>query len=268
MYLQLCEYLKDTPYAARLVSSEPICSRLRSRKLAGEIQLLSEAAVAADKVWGQAVQEIRPGMTEKEIAAVIDRLICATGGTPSFPTIVNAGTKSDAGHGHPSDAKLSRGDLLHVDFGVLLNDYCSDIQRLAYFPPPQQQSLPLELIEAFQTVRDIITETATHCKPGVKGCEVDAIAREMLRDNGYEEYQHALGHQLGRSVHDGGAILGPQWERYGRMPSIPLEEGNVLTLELEIMLPGIGCVGLEEDVVVTSEGTRFLGPRQMELVIR
>jgi Xaa-Pro aminopeptidase len=101
----------------------------------------------------------------------------------------------------------------------------------------------------------------------VKGHEVDALARKMLRDSGYDDYQHALGHQLGCSVHDGGAILGPQWERYGNTPHIPLEEGNVLTLELEIMLPGIGCVGLEEDVVVTGDGARFLGPRQTELTI-
>ncbi len=268
MYLQLCDYLKDTPYAARFVSSEPVCSRLRSRKLTGEIQLLSEAAVAADKVWGQAVQEIQPGMTEREIAVVIDGFIRATGGTPSFPTIVNAGTKSDTGHGLPSEAKLSRCDLLHVDFGILLNNYCSDIQRLAYYPTQHESSPPLELLNAFQLIRDIITETATHCKPGVKGHEIDAIARKMLKDNGYEVYQHALGHQLGRSVHDGGAILGPQWERYGHMPHIPLEEGNVMTLELDITLIGIGCVGLEEDVVVTPDGARFLGPRQMELIIR
>lgn len=267
MYLQLCEYLRDTPYAARFVSSEPICSRVRSRKVAGEIQLLSEAATAADRVWSLAGRDIQPGMTEMEIAAIIDRYIRAGGWAPSFPTIVNAGTKSDPGHGHPTNAKLSRGDLLHVDFGILLENYCSDIQRLAYFLSPQESAPPPELIEAFQAVRDIITETAVHCKPGVKGFEVDNIAREMLRENGYEEYQHALGHQLGRSVHDGGAILGPQWERYGRTPSIPLEEGNVLTLELEIMLPGIGCVGLEEDVVITPSGARFLGPRQMELVV-
>lgn len=266
MYLQLCEYLKETPYAERFVSSEPICSRLRSRKLPAEVELLSEAAREAVSVWDKAVKKISPGMTEKEIGGVIDRLISATGGTPSFPTIVNAGTKSDPGHGRPTDAKLSRGDLLHVDFGILKNDYCSDIQRLVYFPPPQKAA-PTELVEAFQAVRDIITESATLCKPGVKGYEVDTVARTMLRDNGYEEYQHALGHQLGRSVHDGGAILGPQWERYGRTPSIPLEDGNVLTLELEIMLPGIGCVGLEEDVVVTPTGARFLSPRQMYLVI-
>jgi Xaa-Pro aminopeptidase len=266
MYLQLCDYLKDTPFAERFVSSEPICSRLRSRKLPAEVDLLSKAADAAVEAWERSVKEIKPGLSEIEIAAIIDRHIVATGGTPSFPTIVNAGDKSDPGHGHPTEARLTRGDLLHVDFGVRLDNYCSDIQRLAYFSP-QHRSVPGELKDAFDTVVEIITETGQNCKPGKLGHEVDAIARQMLRDNGYEEYQHALGHGLGRSVHDGGAILGPKWERYGRSPSIRLELGNVLTLELEIMLPGIGCVGLEEDVVVTELGARFLCPRQMELTI-
>ncbi|RME25847.1 MAG: M24 family metallopeptidase, partial [Candidatus Zixiibacteriota bacterium] len=92
-------------------------------------------------------------------------------------------------------------------------------------------------------------------------------ARQELRDHGYPEYEHALGHQLGRSVHDGGGILGPRWERYGRTPEIELETGNVFTLELEINLPGVGCVGLEEDVHVTGRGAEFLCPRQMELRI-
>ncbi len=266
MYLQLCDYLKNTPFVERFVSSEPICSRLRSRKLSAEVDLLSHAADAAVEVWERAIKEIKPGLSEIEIAAIIDRHIVATGGTPSFPTIVNAGDKSDPGHGHPTEARLTRGDLLHVDFGVRLDNYCSDIQRLAYFSQ-SHGSVPNELKDAFDTVVEIITETGHHCKPGKLGHEVDAIARQMLRDNGYEEYQHALGHQLGRSVHDGGAILGPKWERYGRSPSIPLELGNVLTLELEIMLPGIGCVGLEEDIVVTEQGARFLCPRQMELII-
>ncbi|MDH4032775.1 MAG: aminopeptidase P family protein, partial [candidate division Zixibacteria bacterium] len=76
-----------------------------------------------------------------------------------------------------------------------------------------------------------------------------------------------LGHQLGRAVHDGGAIIGPKWERYGKTAEMKLEAGNVFTLELEINLPGIGCVGLEEDVLIVDGGARFLCPRQLELIV-
>ena len=158
--------------------------------------------------------------------------------------------------------------MLHVDFGVKHQDYCSDIQRLLYVKRPGESTPPAELLEAFQMVNEIITETATMCRPGAKGFEIDARAREMLEQNGYAVYEHALGHQLGRSVHDGGAIIGPTWERYGLTPTIPLEENNVFTLELEIILPGIGCVGLEEDVKVTENGAVFLSPRQMELAVK
>lgn len=268
MYLLLEEYLKKTPFAERLVSSEDLISKLRSRKLPQEIEAIEKAAVAADDVWNTVAPEIKSGMTEIEIGTLIDNTIASGGDEPAFPTIVNAGDKTRPGHSRPTKAKLAPGDLLHVDFGVKKDNYCSDIQRLLYVRRPRQSAPPAELAEAFDTVKSIITKTASAARPGVKGCEIDACARQMLGDNGYKEYEHALGHQLGRSVHDGGAIIGPLWERYGVTPSIPLEESNVFTLELEIILPGIGCVGLEEDVCVTEKGARFLSPRQMELEVK
>lgn len=268
MYLLLREYLAGTPYADRLVSAQEVCARLRSRKLPEEIALIGNAAKAACDVWDETIALISSGMTEKQIAAIVDDCITRRGGTNSFSTIVNAGDKSAPGHGMPSDAVLSPGDLLHVDFGARLNDYCSDLQRLVYFCRPGESAPPPELDQAFTTVHSIISETAKVSRPGALGWEIDTLARTMLTDNGYPEYQHALGHQLGRDAHDGGAIIGPRWDRYGSTPFIPLEAGNAFTLELEIMLPGIGCVGLEEDVVITDSGARFLCPRQEKLNIR
>jgi Xaa-Pro aminopeptidase len=105
-----------------------------------------------------------------------------------------------AGHGLPTDAKISAGDLVHIDFGVRYNNYCSDIQRLVYFRRPKEISVPLELTDAFETVNEIITATARKCRPGVKGYEIDSMARKILEDRAYPVYQHALGHQLGRNV--------------------------------------------------------------------
>lgn len=267
MYLLLQDYLKKTPFAQTLVSSEDLISKLRSRKLPQEIEAVRKAAVAADDTWKAVTKKIKPGMTEIEIGDLIDKAIERKGGAVAFPTIVNAGARTRPGHSHPTKAKLAAGDLLHVDFGVKTEDYCSDIQRLLYVRRPKEKTPPPELLEAFATVNAIITETAAMCRPGAKGFEIDARAREILSENGYPEYEHALGHQLGRSVHDGGAIIGPRWERYGVTPGTPLEANNVFTLELEINLPGIGCVGLEEDVRVTEKGAEFLSPRQMELSI-
>lgn len=265
MYLLLMSLLENTPYAARVGSAETLISKLRSRKLEAELALLTEAAHRADRVWEQLRDRISVGMSEREIAGLVEGFVSAAGDSLSFPTIVNAGDKTQAGHSLPTDARLAPGDLMHIDFGVRHQGYCSDIQRLLYFRRPGETGAPAELSDAFEIVRDIITETGRACRPGVRGHEVDTIARSILIDHGYPVYEHALGHQLGRNVHDGGAMLGPLWERYGRLPEIPIEANNVFTLELGVQLPGIGCVELEEDMVVTRDGARFLSTRQMEL---
>ena len=268
MFMLINDYLEGTPYQSRIISAEEIVSKLRSRKLPEEITLLKKAAEIASEIWEKAADEIKIGLTEKKVAAIIDSKIKDRGCTNSFDTLVNAGDKTEPGHGLPTDAKIEKGDLVHIDFGVLFQGFCSDIQRLLYFNRQNESSPPSELLDAFNTVRDIITETAKECRPRKKGYEIDQMARKILADHGYPEYEHALGHQLGRSVHDGGAILGPKWERYGMTPEMSLEKNNVFTLELEIILPGIGCVGLEEDMCITDEGAEFLCNRQKELIVR
>jgi Xaa-Pro aminopeptidase len=267
MYQLLCQYLEGSPFADRLCSAEDVCAALRSRKTPEEIALATEAAVQTERLWHEIVPQLVVGMSEKEIGRLIDDRIAAMGALNSFATTVNAADKSSAGHAGPTDAALARGDLLHIDFGIEWQGYCSDLQRLLYVCRPRESVPPPELIDAFETVSGIITETALLCVPGALGCDIDAVARERLRERGYPEYEHALGHQLGRSVHDGGAIIGPKWERYGRTPTMPLAENNLFTLELEILLSGIGCVGLEEDICVTPRGGHFLCPRQLELEI-
>jgi len=267
MYKLLLSYLDGTPYPERIISADKLISLVRGRKIRDEITRISAAAICASDCWHKALDEMIPGMTEKDIADILDTNIRRLGARNSFDTIVNAGDKTEPGHGRPTDATIQPGDLLHVDFGALLNDYCSDIQRLAYFQRPDESTPPDELIDAFTTVREIIDEVAALYKPGALGFEIDAVARNRLTERGYPEYQHALGHQIGRSVHDGAAIVGPKWERYGTTPTIPLEEGNVFTVEFGIALPGIGYVGLEEDLAVTEKGGLFLCPRQTELIL-
>jgi len=269
MYILITNYLKDTPFAERLISSNELCSKLRCRKLPVEIERLSKAAQLADEAWQEVAGMIEAGMTEIDIANLIDQTIVEKfNAEVSFKTIVNAGDKTKPGHSLPSDARLEHGDLLHIDFGVKFENFCSDIQRLLYVKHRGDTDAPEVLKDAFALVKEIIDGSAKMCRPGVMGFEIDSFARKMLVDNGYPEYSHALGHQLGRDVHDGGAIIGPKWPNYGVTPTIPLEKNNVFTLELEINLPGIGCVGLEEDVLVTENGAKFLSPRQTELIIK
>ncbi|MHC4349565.1 MAG: M24 family metallopeptidase, partial [Planctomycetota bacterium] len=103
-------------------------------------------------------------------------------------------------------------------------------------------------------------------RPGVEGWQVDAAARQAFVDAGYPEYQHATGHQVGRSAHDGGTVLGPRWERYGRTPHYVAEAGNVFTLELGVdNADGRGYLGLEEMVLVTDDGCEYLSTPQTDL---
>jgi Xaa-Pro aminopeptidase len=102
-------------------------------------------------------------------------------------------------------------------------------------------------------------------KPGVPGWQVDDAARQYIVDAGYPEYMHALGHLLGRSAHDGATVLGPQWERYAGICELPVEVGNIFTLELHVLVPNRGLMSLEEDVLVTKNGVEYLSTPQTQL---
>jgi Xaa-Pro aminopeptidase len=104
-------------------------------------------------------------------------------------------------------------------------------------------------------------------KPGVRGLDIDRIARSHIVSRGYEEYPHALGHQVGRYAHDGGALLAPDWERYGNLPFVPLEKDQVFTIEPRIYIKDFGVATVEEIVVITADGAEYLSQPQQELYL-
>ena len=104
-------------------------------------------------------------------------------------------------------------------------------------------------------------------KPGVKGVEVDAVARGHITSLGFDEYPHALGHQIGRAAHDGAGLLCPRWERYGTKPDSIVEAGQCYTLEPRINVKGYGVATIEEIVVVTADGVRYLSQPQTEIML-
>ena len=125
--------------------------------------------------------------------------------------IVNVGPESEPGHCRPrADLVVEPGRLIHVDLGVSQDGFCSDLQRMWYVRRPGEAGPPEEVRRAFAVVVAAIEAGFAALKPGVRGHEVDAVARRVVVEAGYPEFKHALGHGLGRAVHDGGTLLGPR----------------------------------------------------------
>ncbi|MBD3218674.1 MAG: M24 family metallopeptidase [candidate division Zixibacteria bacterium] len=266
LYIYVLRLLSGTPYEGMLISSENLLGELRAVKLPEELDRIREACSLTEKLFGSIKRKLKAGMSGIEVYEFLKKKVESRGLEFSFEPSICIGTKSPQGHTIRTDDVLDKGELFHIDFGVIYKDYCSDMQRVIYLLRDGETEPPEEVQTAFDTVSGIIKECARQAKPGTPGYAIDAIARDMLRERGFPEYQHALGHQLGRYVHDGGVILGPKWERYGKSPYGHLQEGNVFTLEFGITVKDRGVVGLEEDVVITSKGAKFLSKPQRRII--
>jgi Xaa-Pro aminopeptidase len=271
MHEILCNYLEGIPYTERLVSAEPVISALRGRKTAAEQARILRAIEITDEIYKKTFEFIKVGMTEIEIGQYMQKLADEYGVGFAWPAencpAVNSGPSSPVGHNGPTDIRVERGHLLHFDFGVRYEEYCSDIQRVAYVLREGETEAPIEVQRGFITVRTAIEKAREAMKAGVTGNSIDVIAREIVTDSGYPEYPYALGHQLGRVAHDGGALLGPLWEKYGDSPNQKLEVGQVFTIEPGLAVPNYGYMGLEEDVVLTEKGAEYFTEPQREIML-
>jgi len=265
----LSETFADTPFASRFVSAEKFIAALRGRKSPTELARIKAAIRATEKLFARISNTLKPGQTELQIASKMhaDRKALKLGAAwdQAYCPIVNAGPESPIGHTAPGKLKTARGQLLHIDFGVKQGGFCSDLQRTWYFLARGERHAPDGVRRAWDACWSAIHAGAEKLKPGVAGWEVDAAARNTLGQAGYPEYQHALGHHLGRVAHDGSTLLGPKWERYGQTPLGIVEAGNVFTLELGAAVAGRGFIGLEEDVLVTETGVEWVSKPQTKI---
>lgn len=270
MFRRLEGYLEGTRFAGSLVSAETIVAALRSIKIPEELERIRAAIDATEAIFAELAGFARIGRTEREVYDFVQARIDERGFGYGWPRagnpIVNSGPDSMVGHGVPSATiAIAPGHILHIDLGVLRASYSSDIQRCWYVPRAGERELPADVERARVAVSGAIQAGARALRPGARGWEVDQVARAHIVEHGYPEYMHALGHQVGRAAHDGGGILGPRWERYGRAPELPVRAGQVFTLELGVMVAGRGYLGLEEMVVVTPEGCAWLTRPQLAI---
>ena len=268
MYLLLLDYLEGTPFAQRLIGANEIIDSVRGRKTPAEIDCLRAAIEITEEMLVAVSGFAKVGRTERDVASHLKQQAkehnLGLAWDEKMCPIVNTGPDSMVGHGIPSTLKIEPGHIFHIDFGVIKNEYCSDLQRCWYVPKAGETAPPDEVCHAFETVVQAIQAAAGVLKPGIQCWEVDAAARSVVVEAGYPEYQHATGHQVGRHAHDGGGVLGPKWDRYGRTPYRRVEKGHIYTLELGIEnIDGRGYLGLEEMVLVTDDGCEFLSAPQV-----
>lgn len=271
MFLLLEQLLGDTPYLGRACSSEPIIGALRGRKSAAEVELVRKACVITQRIFDAVTPKLRIGLTERDVAALLRQEMDARGlppaWEPSHCPAVFTGPDSAGAHAGPTDSPIEPGHVMNVDMGVQVEGYCSDMQRTWYFLRPGETEAPEAVTRGFETIRDAIRAAGEALRPGALGHEVDAVARGMIEQRGYPGYDHGLGHQVGRTAHDGTSLLSPAWERYGQRSFEPVEEGQIYTLEPRLPIEGHGIATMEEIVVVTPNGCTYLSEPQTELYL-
>lgn len=272
MYLTLVKALEGTPYAARLESSSPVVAALRGRKSAAEQARIRAACDETVAIFDRLTPRLRAGLTERELAGLIREEMDRVPGLslawdPDHCPAVFTGPESAGAHAGPTDRVIEPGHILNVDFGVRKDGYCSDLQRTWYLLRPGETAAPGPVQRGFDTIVESIRAAAAFLRPGVTGGEVDAVARGYITNRGYPEFPHALGHQIGRSAHDGAGLLCPRWERYGALPDLRVEAGQCYTLEPRLTVEGHGIATCEEIVAVTAEGCEWLSRPQDRLFL-
>lgn len=271
LFRRIRELSNEPDLEARVVSAENLLVPLRARKTPEELRRIQVAIDTTQRIFEDVAGFAAPGMTELEVGAFIhDRQVeYGTPGAFGDSAIVATGDVG-VGHRNPGPYPLRAGDVLIVDMGVTYRGYTSDFTRTYYLCREGEHEPPQLFQRQFAAARDATHKAIAAIRPGVLGYQVDQIAREHIRSCGIEPYANALGHQIGRRAHDGGSLLAPLVPRYGKKGLIPLEPGNVFTVEPFIYsrttADGAPPIGLEEDVLVTETGVALLTKPQMELI--
>jgi Xaa-Pro aminopeptidase len=228
----------------------------RAVKEPGEAQRIAAAAALCDEVYAWVREEGLVGRSEREVKVALEQEMRVRGAEePSFPSIVASGPRGALPHASAGDEVIERHTLVTLDLGVRLDGYCSDCTRTW-----ATGELPDELAEIYAlTLRAQLSALAA-VRPGPRGDEIDAVARELIAEAGHgEHFGHGLGHGVGIEVHEA--------PRLARTAKDPLVAGNVVTVEPGVYLPGRGGVRIEDLVVVTEDGRDVLTSTTKDLVI-
>ncbi len=246
---------KYAPKSAKFVDVSQAITESRLVKGPEEVELIRTACDIASKSFQETLRFIRPGVTESAVASELVYHMQKNGATgPSFRTIVGSGPNGAEPHYTAGPRKIRKGDLIVIDFGALYKMYCSDVTRTVVVGKPTEEQRRVH-----GTVARAQKAAFAKMRPGVKGKAVDAAARSLIDASRYKgRFIHGLGHSVGLAVHDGGGMH--------TTSELILKPNMVMTDEPGIYIPGYGGVRIEDDVLITSKGPRFLSSAPRHLI--
>jgi Xaa-Pro aminopeptidase len=229
----------------RLKPVKPLVESARAVKDEFEIAAIRQAATIAQKALAKVLPKIRAGLSENEVAAMLEFELKKAGASPAFETIIAFGPNSAMPHHCPTARKLKKVDTLLIDFGAKLSGYSCDLTRC--FATGKAGALYKKM---YQTVLNAQTNAINTLKAGIESKQVDAAAREVIKSSKLPVYGHGTGHGLGLEVHERPIV--------SALSKTPLRDGNIVTIEPAVYIPGKFGIRIEDDVLVTESGCEVL----------
>jgi Xaa-Pro aminopeptidase len=238
-----------------VLASSGLVESLRERKDQTELQAIQRAIHIAEEAFLAVRQQLKPEMTEKQVADDLDYAMrCAGGIGSSFRTIVGVGPRAALPHGIPSQRRLDESPFVLIDWGAKEDLYVSDLTRVL-----ATGTLPTKFERIYHVVLAAQQAAIRALRPGALMSEIDTAARSTIEQAGFgKRFTHGLGHGFGLQVHES--------IRLARGQDRKLESGMVVTIEPGIYIPGWGGVRIEDDCLITSKGCRVLStlPRELD----
>jgi len=237
------------PTGVRLKSAPALVERFRMIKDSDELKLIRAAVNLGAKLFDRALEVLRPGVKETEVAAEMEYAARRAGAEEmSFSTIIASGARSALPHGRASEQAIRTGGFVVCDFGVILSGYCSDQTRTVWVG-----AVPEDARKVYEAVREAQQAAIDVVRPGIAVGEVDAAARKVLRKAGLGRYfTHSTGHGVGLEIHEVPRVAAAQKEI--------LQPGMVVTIEPGVYFPGKWGVRIEDMVAVAASGCEVLTP--------
>ncbi len=238
-------------------SLEPVSGWLEAHRMLkseSEIELIRRSVATNSKAFERAAQRVRPGISERDLAAEIDHQMRRLGAEkPSFETIVAFGEHAALPHAHPTGAVLEPGQLVLIDMGAFQDGYASDMTRMLFLGAPGAR-----VKRMYRAVLEAQLAAVDAVRPGVTTAHVDRQARSVLKAYKLERaFVHSTGHGLGLEIHE--------LPRIGRKDKTPLAAGMAITIEPGVYLEGVGGIRIEDTVVVTPTGCEVLTTTSKDL---